>query len=112
MATEPRIGTKIAKRRQELGMTQQGLADELGVSKSTVANWESGKHFPLRKLGKVESVLGVSLTGGQPPPPASRGDLADQLERMARQLRAQMEEEDPDEQGNGAPLRRKAASGG
>ena len=63
MATDPPIGTKIARRRQVLGMTQQDLAAELGVSKSTVANWETGKHFPRRYIGRVEDVLGISLDG-------------------------------------------------
>lgn len=63
MATDPPIGTKIRKRRQVLGLTQDDLAARLNVSRSTVANWESGKHFPLRYLGRVESVLGVSLNG-------------------------------------------------
>ncbi len=72
MATDPRIGTTIARRRQVLGMTQQQLADALGVSKSTVANWESGKHFPLRKLGKVEAVLGIRLDENPQPVAISR----------------------------------------
>ena len=55
------IGTTIRKRRQVLGLTQQQLADSLGVSKSTVANWESGKHFPLRYAGAVEKALGIEL---------------------------------------------------
>ncbi len=63
MATDPAIGTRIRKRRQILHMTQDALAATLGVAKSTVANWESGKHFPLRHLGAVEAVLGVSLDG-------------------------------------------------
>jgi transcriptional regulator with XRE-family HTH domain len=61
------IGTKIAKRRQVLGITQEDLAAELSrltgrrVSKSTVANWERGKHYPQRYLGAIEEVLGISL---------------------------------------------------
>jgi transcriptional regulator with XRE-family HTH domain len=55
------IGVRIARRRQALGMRQEDLARKLGVSKSSVANWESGKHFPQRKLGAVEAVLGISL---------------------------------------------------
>ena len=61
MATDPPIGTRIKKRRQILGMTQRDLAERLDVSPSTVANWETGKHFPLRYLGAVEHVLGISL---------------------------------------------------
>ena len=63
MVADRALGTRIKKRRQVLGMTQQQLADAVGVSKSTVANWESGKHFPLRYLGKLEAVLGVTLGG-------------------------------------------------
>lgn len=62
MAADPGIGTKIKKRRQALRMTQEDLAGRLGVAKATIANWESGKHYPLRHLGAVEDVLGVSLT--------------------------------------------------
>lgn len=42
-------------------MRQEDLAAAVGVSKSSVANWESGKHFPKRKLGAVEAALGVRL---------------------------------------------------
>ena len=63
------IGTRIKKRRQVLGWTQEELTVRLGVSKSTVANWESGKHFPLRHLGAVEAVLGVSLDESEEPGP-------------------------------------------
>jgi transcriptional regulator with XRE-family HTH domain len=33
-------GDKLRKRRQALGLTQQGLADRLEVSRNTVARWE------------------------------------------------------------------------
>ena len=76
MVTDPRIGTRIARRRHVLGWTQQQLADALSVSKSTVAAWESGKHFPLRKLGAVEDVLGISLDAEPEISPALRGMIA------------------------------------
>jgi len=60
------IGMRIARRRQQLRLTQEELAARLGVSKSTVANWERNKHFPKRKQGAVEEVLGFSLD--EPPP--------------------------------------------
>lgn len=63
MATDPRIGTRIQRRRQAMRMTQDELAGQLGVAKSTVANWETGKHFPKRHLGAVEAALGIRLTG-------------------------------------------------
>ena len=61
MATEPAIGTRIARRRHVLGWTQKELAARLGVSKSAVANWERGTNFPRRHLGRVEHVLGIDL---------------------------------------------------
>lgn len=61
MSADPALGTKIRKRRQVLRLTQEELAAQLGVSKSTVAHWESGKHFPRRYLGAVEDVLGITL---------------------------------------------------
>jgi transcriptional regulator with XRE-family HTH domain len=78
------IGVRIAKRRQALRMTQEDLAAELGVSKASVANWESGKHFPKRKLGLIEAVLGVSLDE-EPVPPRVRPEV---LRDMYADIRA------------------------
>lgn len=82
------IGTTIRKRRQVLGMTQQQLADQLGVSKSTVANWEIGKHFPLRYLGAIEEALGVSLDGGGGPAVFIPPELERRLARLTEDERA------------------------
>lgn len=66
---DPRVvGARIAKRRHQLGWSQVELAEKLGVSPSTVANWERGAAYPKKKLGKVEQVLGVSLDGPEPEP--------------------------------------------
>jgi transcriptional regulator with XRE-family HTH domain len=66
------IGARIAKRRHQLGWSQIELARRLGVSPSSVANWERGASYPLKTLGRVEQVLGVPLDGPpepKPPPP-------------------------------------------
>jgi len=86
MATDPSIGTRIRKRRQVLGMTQQQLAERVDVNRSTVATWESGKHFPLRYLGRVESVLGISLSDEEQPQLLSP--------RARKVLREELSEED------------------
>jgi len=45
------------KLRTELGMTQQELAVALGVSLSTVANWETGRVKPSRlALARLEEL--------------------------------------------------------
>lgn len=66
MADAVATGSRIRKRRQVLGMTQEDLARKLGISKTTVANWEVGKHFPRRYLGAVEQALGIKLSAPEP----------------------------------------------
>lgn len=89
MATEPLIGTTIKKRRQALGMNQEQFAERVGVHRSSVANWERGASFPLRHLGAVEEVLGISLTsGGQRQATIIPPDLVRRLERLTPDERA------------------------
>ena len=40
------IGTRIARRRKELGMTQEDLAVKLGVSAQAVSKWENDASCP------------------------------------------------------------------
>lgn len=42
----------IRRLRKEKGMTQLGLAEALGVSRSLVASWEGGKSLP--ELGNIK----------------------------------------------------------
>lgn len=40
------LGKKIASARKEKGMTQEMLAEQLGVTRQAVARWETGKAQP------------------------------------------------------------------
>lgn len=61
----------IAQLRIERGMTQQDLADALGVRQQQIGFWETGFRKPkLESVAKMASVLGV--------------DLAELLEAMGR----------------------------
>ena len=40
------IGARIAKRRKDLGMTQEDLAGKLGVSAQAVSKWENDVSGP------------------------------------------------------------------
>ena len=62
----------ILKRRKELGMTQQQLADKLYVSDKVISKWETGKSIPdtsiLLELSKVlqvsvEELLNDNING-------------------------------------------------
>jgi len=41
------VGSLIRRIRAERGLTQEGLARELGVSFATVNGWENGRHRPI-----------------------------------------------------------------
>ena len=52
----------ISERRRAAGLTQEGVAYRLGVSRQTVGKWESGKAVPeLEKLIALCDLLGCSL---------------------------------------------------
>ncbi len=40
------LGEKLKQRRKWLNLTQQQVADELGVTITTVQNWEADRHIP------------------------------------------------------------------
>ena len=40
------IGSYIMQKRRALNLTQEQLAEELGVSNKTVSKWENGKCMP------------------------------------------------------------------
>lgn len=53
-------GERIRRKRLELGLTQVGLANLLGVSEMSVVGWEKGWHEPTsRYLRKIQEVLGI-----------------------------------------------------
>lgn len=85
MATDASVtGAKIRRRRQELRLTQGELAERVGVDASSVINWETGRHYPRRKLAALESVLGIRLDGEEEPEP-----------RISARLRREVEAELP-----------------
>ena len=56
------IGKFIAKCRKEKNMTQQELADRLGVTDRAVSHWENGRRLPDYSLIKeLCSVLSISI---------------------------------------------------
>ncbi len=40
------LGEKLKQRRESLNVTQRQIALELGVTVTTVQNWEAGRHIP------------------------------------------------------------------
>ena len=57
-----KIGALIAARRKEMGLTQAGLAEKIGVTDKAVSKWERGQGCPdVSLLPSVAEVLGVQV---------------------------------------------------
>lgn len=57
------IGIKIGGARRLVGITQQELADRLGVTKQAISKLEQTEKVDDERLSKVAEALGVSLEG-------------------------------------------------
>ena len=56
------IGTQIANLRKKCGLTQEGLAQKLGITNQAVSKWESEQCCPdVMLLPKLADTFGVSL---------------------------------------------------
>ena len=59
---QEQIGKFIAELRKEKNMTQQELADKIGVTDRAISNWENGRRLPDLSLIKVvASELDISV---------------------------------------------------
>ncbi len=70
------LGEKIASARKEKGMTQEMLAEQLGVTRQAVARWETGKALP----GTANQFM-LRATVGYP---AGRGCFGSEIDRNKR----------------------------
>ncbi|SEL36231.1 DNA-binding transcriptional regulator, XRE-family HTH domain [Carnobacterium iners] len=56
------ISHEIKKRRTELNITQEELAERLDVTRAAVSNWEVGRNYPdIQLLLKISDELNISL---------------------------------------------------
>ena len=76
------LGARIAELRTAKGMTQQGLAKELGVSQQRIGHYEVGRARPsVSSLQALADALGVSVASllgplTKPPKPPSKRKAA------------------------------------
>src|SRR5271169_4143623 len=62
MNTPHDIGTRIRATRRDRGLTQDDLADQVGVSRSAVAQWETGRTGQVTgNLSRIADALGVNV---------------------------------------------------
>lgn len=68
------LGRRIAAARDARGLTQEALSDAVGVSRSAVAQWETGRATPhLATLTGIASTLGTTLSDMFAKPEATAG---------------------------------------
>ncbi len=58
---EQEFAQRLRQYRKDKGLTQQELADQLGVSNKTVSRWESGSYPDVTTLVALARVLGVTV---------------------------------------------------
>jgi transcriptional regulator with XRE-family HTH domain len=62
MSTPQDIGTRIRIVRRERGLTQDDLAERVGVSRSAVAQWETGRTGQVTgNLSRIAAALGIAV---------------------------------------------------
>lgn len=61
-----RPGFDVKKNRQEAGLTQIELADQIGVSRRTIQSLESGRSAHPRSLRKVADHYGIRVADLRP----------------------------------------------
>jgi len=56
------IGSRIKQRRTELNMSQEVLAEKIGVSRSAISNWEIERNYPdLQVIVSLSDILDIPL---------------------------------------------------
>lgn len=71
------IGNHIKKYRNDLGLSQDELAQKVYVSRQTISNWENDKSYPdIESLSLLSEIFGVSIDI------LVRGDIGKMKERI------------------------------
>ena len=95
---EETFGAIVRKRRTDLNLSQNALAEMLGVSQPSVARWEADQAFPKTpELGPLATALQVSLevllaplenriTEAAPTTRERLDEIVDRLDRIERML--------------------------
>ncbi|MEK7413010.1 MAG: helix-turn-helix transcriptional regulator [Planctomycetota bacterium] len=88
------LGARIASARKEHGMTQQQLAEQLGIAQQTLAHYEVGRaRLPVSMLPVLARLLMLSLDelmgqNTQPTAAARRGVKRGPVSRLQQQIDA------------------------
>jgi transcriptional regulator with XRE-family HTH domain len=83
-------GSRIKLTRTRLGLSLQQVADRVGVTRESLANWENDRSEPrgvkVMKLAGVLQVPMIWLLTGEIPPSSEREPAASETARIAQKL--------------------------
>ncbi len=81
---EQTLGKRIAENRKRMKLTQDQLAEQLGVTAQAVSKWENDQSCPdismLPKLAEIFSISTDELLGREAPPPTYQGEVVEENE--------------------------------
>ena len=81
---EQTLGKRIASNRKLMKLTQDQLAEQLGVTAQAVSKWENDQSCPdITMLPRLAEIFGISideLLGREVPPPIYEGEVVDEKE--------------------------------
>ena len=82
---EQTLGKRIAANRKRMQMTQDQLAEQLGVTAQAVSKWENDQSCPdIAILPRLAEIFGIStdeLLGREAPPPIFQGEVVEEKEQ-------------------------------
>ncbi|MDT2604445.1 helix-turn-helix domain-containing protein [Enterococcus dongliensis] len=56
------VGERLKLRRVELNLTQEYVAEVLGITRQTISNWENGRSYPdIERMIRLSDVYSLSL---------------------------------------------------
>ena len=83
-----RTGQLISAKRKEAGLTQEKLAEKIGVTNKTVSKWETGKCMPdysvVPELCRELNITAGELLSGEENEEKSDANLLEALERIQK----------------------------
>lgn len=89
------FGDRLAAARDQAGLSQRDLADQLGVKMATIIAWEDDRKEPrANRLSMLSGLLGVSLTwlmtgeGEGPDAPDDGQSMPSEVQDVLAQIRA------------------------
>ena len=81
---EQTLGKRIAANRKRMKLTQDQLAEKLGVTAQAVSKWENDQSCPditiLPKLAEIFSISTDELLGREAPTPSYQGEIVEEKE--------------------------------